>query len=368
MNFLERINATLHNGTPDQVPFAPYDNLVPRGSFERELRNRGMGVCKRISTIVQSMPNVITGQRVDGDTTLSIYHTPEGNVCTRSKGGLGRINDAQVVELEGMIKDVKDYDPVIFMLEDTVFHVDNSVYYDNVRDLGTDGMLRDFALDYEAPPYGATRRYFGEINGLDRWVYAQMDHPDHFAALLEAQTRRDERRLDLVVDSPAESLGLGWFEGIWGPAQFKKYELPFYQKWVPYLQSKGKICALHCDATKNMRVYQDLIAQVGFKVIEAFTPPPVGELSLAEVRQAWGHDTVIWINFPETVFYSGYEAAKQWTIDLLRSDAPGDRLVISFTEMGLWGALNDETERIFKTGTLAIMDALDERGKVPISA
>lgn len=366
MNFLERINATLHNEMPDQVPFAPYDNLVPRGSFERELRNRGMGLCKRISTLSASMPHVFIEHRVDGDTDLTIYHTPEGDVRTRTRTGLGRINDAQVVEVEGMIKDVKDYDPVIFMLDDTVFYRDNSVYYDNLRDLGTDGILRDFALDYEAAPYGATRRYFGEINGLDRWIYAQMDHPDHFTALLEAQTRRDERRLALMADSPAEFLGLGWFEGIWGPKQFKKFELPFYQKWVSELQSKGKICALHCDATKNMKAYQDLIAQVGFKVIEAFTPPPVGELSLAEVRKAWGNDTVIWINFPETVFYSGYEATKQWTIDLLRSDAPGDHLVISFTEMGLWGALNDETEGIFKKGTQAIMDAIGKHGKVPI--
>lgn len=366
MNFLERINAILHNEIPDRVPFAPYDNLIPRGSFERELRNRGMGFCNRISTIGASMPNVTVEQRVDGDTNLTIYHTPEGDVHTRSKSGLGRINDAQVVELEGMIKDVSDYDPVIFMLEDTVFHVDNSVYYDTVRDLGTDGIVRDYALDYEAAPYGATRRYFGEINSLDRWVFAQMDYPDHFAALLEAQTRRDERRLALMADSPAEFLGLGWLEGIWGPAQFKKYELPFYQKWVSYLQSRGKICALHCDATKSMKGYKDLIAQVGFKVIEAFTPPPVGELSLAEVRQAWGKDTVIWVNFPETIFYSGYEATKQYTIDLLHSDAPGNALVISFTEMGLWGALNDETEKLFKNGTLAIMDAIEEHGEVPI--
>jgi hypothetical protein len=367
MNFLERINAILHDETPDRIPFAPYDNLVPRGSFERELRSRGMGLCKRIATISASMPDVTIEQRLDGDATLTIYHTPEGDVQTRSKAGLGRINDAQVVEVEGMIKDVKDYDPVIFMLEDTTFSVDNSLFYDNVRDLGADGIVRDFALDFEAAPYGATRRYFGEINGLDRWIYAQTDHPDHFAALLSAQTRRDERRLALAADSPAEFLGLGWLEGIWGPAQFKKYELPFYQKWVPYLQSLGKICALHCDATKSMRAYKDLIAQIGFKVIEAYTPPPVGEVSLAEARQAWGNDTVIWVNFPETVFYSGYEAAKRYTIDLLCSDAPGDHLVLSFTEMGLWGALNEETERIFKTGTLAIMDALDECGKVPIS-
>jgi hypothetical protein len=109
-----------------------------------------------------------------------------------------------------------------------------------------------------------------------------------------------------------------------------------------------------------------LIGRVGFKVIEAFTPPPVGELSLAEVRQAWGKETVIWVNFPETIFYSGYEATKQYAIDLLKADAPGDRLVISFTEMGLWGALNHETERIFKAGTRAIMDAIEEYGHVPV--
>jgi len=366
MNFLERINATLHNEIPDRVPFVPYDNLFPRGSFEREMRNRGMGLLKRISTLTACMPNVTIEHRVDGDTDLTVYHTPEGNVSTRSRGGLGRINDAQVVEIEGMIKDVHDYDPVIFMLEDTMFQADNSVYYDNVRDLGTDGIVRDYALDYEAAPYGAIRRYFGEINSLDRWVYAQMDHPDHFAALLDAQTRRDERRLAFMVDSPAEHLGLGWLEGIWGPEQFRKYELPFYEKWVPYLQSKGKICALHCDATKSMKGYKDLIGRVGFKVVEAFTPPPVGELSITEVRRAWGRDTVIWVNFPETLFYSGYEATKQYAIDLLKADAPGDRLVLSFTEMGLWGALNDETERIFKAGTRAIMDAIEENGQVPV--
>jgi hypothetical protein len=72
------------------------------------------------------------------------------------------------------------------------------------------------------------------------------------------------------------------------------------------------------------------------------------------------------VNFPETIFYSGYEATKQYTVDLLDSDAPGYSLVISFTEMGLWGALNDDTEKLFKTGTLAIMDAIEEHGKVPI--
>ena len=368
MDFLTRIDAVLHHEEPDQVPFAPYDNLVPRGEFVRKLRNRGMGLCVRRSTIWAETPSVTVETRTEGDTVVTVYHTPEGDVFTRERGHMGRVSDGLSVEVEGMIKGVEDYDPVICMLEDTVFHADNSTYYDTVRDLGTDGIVRDWGLDFEATPYGATRRYFGDMFGLDRWVYEQHDHPDRFARLLEAQAKRDEKRLQLVAESPAEFVAFGWIEGLWGPQQFKEYELPFYRKWVSFLQSKGKICALHCDATKNLRSMMGLIAETGIDVVEAFTPPPVGQLSLGEVREAWGRDVIVWVNIPETVFWYGAEETKQYMIELLKSDAPGNGLVIGFTEMGLWGATDDKTERSFKAGTLAIMEAIEEYGNYPIQA
>jgi hypothetical protein len=366
MDFLTRINAVLHGDMADRIPFAPYDNLVPRGSFGRELRNRGMGLCKRISTISSSMPNVVIEHRHDRGTLLTTYRTPVGKVSTRTQWQSGRVIDGHMAQIEGMIKDVKDYEPVIFMLDDTEFHLDPHKYHNAVFDMGRDGIIRDQALDHEAAPYGATRRYFGEISGLDRWIYAQKDHPDHFAALVAAQTRRDERRLELILQSPAKFLGLGWLEGLWSPEHFMTYEFPFYKKWVSRLQNNGKICALHCDATKSMKKYKDPIAKVGFKVIEAYTPPPVGEVSLPEVRQAWGADTIIWINFPETIFYHGADFAHQFTIDLIKSDPPGNALVLGFTEMGIWGATDPETEEIFKRGTMAIMDAIEAQGNLPI--
>ena len=366
MDFLTRINAVLHGEPPDQVPFAPYDNLMPRGEFSRELRNRGMGLCLRPSTVWSEMPNVSVETRTEGDCQITIYHTPEGDVSSRSQGHAGRISDNHALETEGLINGIADYDPVIFMIEDTQFHSDPDVYHNAVRDVGRDGIVRDWGLDFEAPPYGATRLYYGSVYGLDNWVYAQHDHPDHFARLVEAQTRRDERRMELVADSPAEFIAFGWMEGLWSPAQFRKYELPFYQKWVSYLQSKGKICVMHCDATKNVSAFTELIAETGIDVVEAFTPDPVGDLTLRQVRQAWGRDIVIWVNFPETVFWSGAEETYRYMTELLKSDAPGDRLVIGFTEMGVWGATNDETERCFKEGTLAVMDAIEEHGNCPI--
>lgn len=368
MDAKQRIEAVLRGEQPDRVPFVPYDNLVPRGSFERELRNRGMGLCRRLSSIWSEIREVSVETRTEGDTVLTIYHTPVGDARTRTRHHLGRINDGADLVVEGLIKGPDDYDPVIFMLENTVFHIDPGVYTNTVRDMGSDGIVRDCALDMESTPYGSTRRYFGDAYGLETWIYAQKDHPGRFQALLEAQQRRDERRLQLVEQSPAGLVAFGWLEGLWSADAFRRYELPFYQKWVSYLQSRGKQCVLHCDATRNLRSYVDLIAQTGVAVVEAITPPPVGEATLTELRRAWGDQTVIWVNFPETIFWEGRQATYDYTVDLLKSDPAPHALVISFTEMGLWGATDDNTERAFKEGALAIMDAIDAHGQFPAGA
>jgi hypothetical protein len=66
------------------------------------------------------------------------------------------------------------------------------------------------------------------------------------------------------------------------------------------------------------------------------------------------------VNFPETIFFSGADETKAYTLNLMESDPRPDRLVIGMTEMGTYGVTNDETERIFKAGVRAIMDAIDE--------
>ena len=68
-----------------------------------------------------------------------------------------------------------------------------------------------------------------------RHLLQPLRHPP----VLEAQTRRDERRLKVVAESPAEFMGFGWVEGLWSPEQFRKYELPFYKKWVANRAAKS---------------------------------------------------------------------------------------------------------------------------------
>lgn len=357
MDFRTRINAVLHQETPDQIPFVPYDNLVPRGDFERMLRNRGMGLCLRRSTIWEETPHVTVETKNEGDIAIRIYHTPKGDLTTRIKTHVGRIKDDDLdLDVEGLVKGVEDYAAAIFMIDDTILHLDGSIFADANRDIGMDGIVRDSGLQ---PPYGATRYLYGSTSGLSNWAQDQHDHAGKFEELVQAVIRREEKRLELIESSPAEFISLGDLDGTWGPEKIRRYDLPLYKKWVPRLKAKGKITALHAHAN-NLSHFKGLVPEIGCDVIEAFTPTPVGDLPLADARAAWGKDTIIWINFPETIFWSGVEATRQYTLDLIRSDLPGNRLVFGFTEMGTWGAMTDEMERIFKDGTLAIMDIIDE--------
>jgi hypothetical protein len=363
MNFHDRINAVLRLSDPDQVPFAPYSECFPSGEYERRLRNRGMGLVVRKPTVWASTPHVPMEKKVEGDLTVTVYHTPKGDVRAAYQQHAGRLYiDEAGVCVEGLLKGLQDYEPIISMLEDSVFSVDNSLYTDTVRDLGSDGLFTEYGC--ALTPYGHTRYLFGDT-GLDQWVFEQADHPQQFARLFEAVVAREERRMRLIAESPAEYIRFGDVDGSWRPELMRRYDLPFIEKWIPYLRSRGKICCLHAHAI-NLHHFKDLIGEMGYNVIEAFTPPPVGTLSVREARAAWGKDTIIWVNFPETVFYQGAQAVKTYTQDLLASDPPGNRLVIGFTEMGLWGASDPETERLFKEGILAIADALDETGQFPI--
>jgi hypothetical protein len=358
MNIRDRALAVLHGEEPDKVPFLPYDNLIPRGELEKELRNKEMGFCVRCGTVWSEQPNVSVETTVKGNVFTTVYKTPVGDISTAVRNYLGRGVDSQ--QLHGLIKSEVDYDAAIFMIEDTIYHENYDDYRHAVRDLGQDGIVRGSGIE---PPYYESIWFFWP--SLSDWVVAQYKHKQEFQKLLRALERRTERLLPLVIDSPAEFISFGGVSGHYGPPQFEKFDLPFFQEHTRTLKGKGKICAAHAHSS-TLKSLKHLMGRTGLDVIEAFTPPPIGDLSVGEAREAWGDDMVIWVNFPETIFWSGLEETRKYTIDLLRSDAPGNRLVIGMTEMGTTGIRDVESERVYRLGMNALIDALNTYGIYPV--
>jgi len=376
MNARERICAVLHREEPDQVPWIPYDNLVPRGAFERELRNKGMGLCcrRRIVGIAGKptpIPNVIasyTGDvicesRTEGNITTVYIRTPVGTLSQRIKTFPGKQlrYNPRYRSLDPLIKTEADFDVAIYLLDNIEYYVDEQDYLHTDMELGKDGIVRGEGF---GPPYDATKGFFGfGGSGLSEWFAAQMKYPHEFDKLLRACERQRERMLPFILDSSAEFISMGSTQGWYGPRQWEKYCLPFFQKYTHIFHKKGKIISHHAHAD-NLKAVKHLIAKSGFDVIEAFTPPPVGNLSIAEAREAWGDDIIIWVNFPETIFYNGAEYTKKYAKELIESDPARNRLVFGLTEMGAEGITDDQTEIIFKAGLRAVTDAINEYGKL----
>jgi hypothetical protein len=288
----------------------------------------------------------------DRDVRTTTYHTPAGAVSSKVHTNVGRIADGGNVQKDWLIKTKADFAPVISMIDDTLFRMDEADYLNSVRDVGSDGLVR---LDAGGPPYAESVDFFGIVN----WSYALYDFPSEFRKLIEALERRYERFFPLALESPGKFVALGSVSDEIGAERFREHLLPFYKRYVPEFKKRGKICSIHAH-NSNLRMFADLLVDTGVQVIEAYTPPPISNLPLDQARAIWGKETVIWVNFPETVFWSGAAETKRYTLELLESDPFPERLVIGMTEMGTYGISDADTERAFKAGFRAVFDAIDD--------
>ena len=157
------------------------------------------------------------------------------------------------------------------------------------------------------------------------------DHGERFDALIDALNQHYERHIQLAAESPAEIIWFG--DNVTGtiisPRLFERYCAPVYARAVPVLRRAGKIPIAHYDGSNRPLVH--CLAQTDLPVIEAFTPPPMGDLSVAEAKAAWP-DKVVWVNVPGSLFLEPADVIHAYVLELLREGAPGERLVIGCTE------------------------------------
>ncbi len=359
MNARERIEAVVHRQRPDKVPFAPLVEYVPRGQFTRELRNRGMGFMTRTAMWRAEQPNVTYETCVDGDKVFTVAHTPVGSVSRWARTHLTRAaTGGRALEQEGWIKSLQDYEPVLFMIEDTVYYPHYELYERLTHEFGGDGVVRGARFD--APYWYAYRDCFGASSpdGVRNFTYHQIDYPDHFAELIAALERRNVREFPIVVNCPCELMELGAVDGIYGPRQYEAYFMPFYEQYVRLFHAKGKIVFPHAHSS-HLKSFVPQITRSGVDMLDAFTPPPVGDLSVADARTVWGDEMIIALHFPESIFLGGRDATRAFALRQLQENQDGP-LIVGMTEIGTSMIVSDDMDRVFKNGMLAIIDAIDE--------
>jgi hypothetical protein len=116
------------------------------------------------------------------------------------------------------------------------------------------------------------------------------------------------------------------------------------------------VVGVHFDA--NTWGLSDLIGASGIDYVEALTPRPDGDMTVAEARTEW-HDKVLWVNFPYSLHTAPPDEVELAACQLMWEAAPGDRFIIGITEAVPQGSWQESFP--------AILRAVNRDGRLPIT-
>ncbi len=93
-----------------------------------------------------------------------------------------------------------------------------------------------------------------------------------------------------------------------GPDRVRDYPCPRWSAFADLLLERGNKIGVHLDA--NNRLISDTVRNSKLDFVEAFTPPPDCNVSVAEARAAWPKKR-LWINFPSSVHLQPEETIRR---------------------------------------------------------
>jgi hypothetical protein len=345
----ELVLTALRGGHGPRVPFTMYECMIPQCADERAMRNRGLCIVQRWPQVYTThRPNVKATQTVrwEGGKRLvrTVYETPVGSVWTLEEPA-----GFTVWHHEKMFKGPQDYAALEFMIRDEVYEPNYEAFAEAERWRGEDFIMRA-GLGLE--PLQAL--VSGTIMSMEHFCVEWMERRDEVLRLYEALVEERRGVYPLVAASPATHANYGGnvVPEVIGPETFAEYYVPHYDEAAEELHAAGKLIGCHLDG--NNRLIADAVAATGLDYVEAFTPAPDTDMSLAEARAAWP-DKALWLNFPSSVHLRPDEEVEQFTLDLLDELDSVDGLLVGITE--------DMPPERWRGSCRAIMDGLERHAR-----
>ena len=344
----QRVEQALRGGHADRVPFTVYECMLPQCAAERALRNRGLCIVDRRPVFRTHRPNVRTTTQTwwaDGrQFTRTTHESTSGVLSTLTEDG-----GFTAWRHELLLKTPEDYAAIRFYLRDEVYEADYAAFAEAQATNGEDAICRaNFGLE------PLQELISGGVMTMEQFCGEWMERRDEVLALYAILVENRRRIYPLVAESPAQHANYvgNVTPEIIGPRVFEDYYVPHYHEAAEIMHRHGKLIGCHFDA--NNRLIAPAIAGLPLDYIEAFTPAPDTDMTLAEARAAWP-GKVLWINFPSSVHLRPDAVVEQTTVDLLNQAGTVDGLLVGVTE-------NMPPER-WTDSCRAIMDGLDRHAR-----
>jgi hypothetical protein len=327
-----------------------YENKIPQCAAERAMRNRGLCIVKRdVPAFITHRPNVKTIQKVYWEKgkrfIQTVHETPKGNLSSLDEAA-GFTSWAH----EKWFKSPEDYEAIRFMIQDECYEPNHEAFRSAQDHFGEDAIFRaGFGLE----PLQAI--ISGEIMEMQTFCIEWMDRQDEVLKIYDALVEQRRKVYLMVAQSPAliANYGGNVTPEIIGLKTFERYYLPHYNEAAEAMHRHGKLIGCHFDA--NCKLLSKAIASTQLDYVEAFTPAPDTDMTLAQARAAWP-DKILWLNFPSSLHLRSNREIREETLRLLDEIPRMEGILMGITE--------DVPAYRWQESCLAIMDGLQEHSRI----
>lgn len=326
----ERIMAVLNGEEPDKIPVLNWSPSLIPGGWYRRLAKRGLGTLGLVHLYLPTMEEAVAGGHNPHlpDVKYTQIHYIEN--------GIEKYRHTLETPV-GHITGVKAVYPLPIPI--WVPHTEE-YFVKQPSDWRVVNYISKGVLDKLAPAYEVMERTQDELGdsgivlciidrtpwqrawldwaGLERAVIDFHEQPEEVQEFIEIQTRLHTRLAEFAAECPAKIIDFGEnMTDVTSPKYFREYSMPIYEIYGKQLEGTGKILGAHMDG--RFGKIKKEIAETPLNVIESFTVPPVGDVSLAEAKKIWP-DKMIFMNCPAHLHWAepeevrkGYEAlADEW--------------------------------------------------------
>ncbi len=321
MRIRERLAAFWSGEQPDRIPFTTYENKIPPDWSDpviRQMLADGLGVLRFIPT---------WSARYDGDVQWIEQLSWEGGrkvrqqVCRTPAGEVSALwtDDWQQ---KYFLETAEDYRVMIYIARHTHYAADYAAF-----------RTQEIIL----PPYMVPVTRIGrtplqtilvDYAGLENFSFHLVEYADEMQELYEALLENFRKLVEIAAEGPGRYINVieNFTAETLGPRRYKQFLLPVYEETFSALHQAGKIVGCHYDG--KIASVKHLVAGSPIDLIESFTPPPEGDMTLAEARGIWP-DKLLWSNINLGCYELAPDALQQEIQRRVQDGAP-DRRRLAF--------------------------------------
>ena len=355
MNCAEKIEAIFDGKFVDTVPFTLKGWRIPECEMQEILLKEGMCVIDSASVYKSVSPNIRTeSQSFDKDG--AVYHrttikTPEGDLSYLTKRVPSPKTEGTSWRMEMMFKGPEDYDAVEFMMRDRQYSSNYEPF------LKAQEQSNGRAFFKTAVPGSPIHTIMYQVMGLETFSIEWAERRERVIALHDAMAENEREIFSIAARSPVKIVQSGgnYSPEVLGKERFMDFVLPHWEEAASILHEGGKMLGCHLDA--NNKLWAKEVGSSGLDWIEAFTPVPDTDMTVAEAREMWP-GKVMFMNFPSSVHLESASVIEETTKQILKEAAPGDRFIVGITE--------NVPENRWRESFYTILKTLNKYGKLPI--